>query len=168
MPDVLIVVDMQEGFRFSNVEQIIPKIKLLLSKPKMYVVFTKFVDQKGSMFDKTLGYTKFQKKKNQSVLGELLTYSQNKIITHHGLGIVTQELHEEIKRNRAKTVYLCGVYTDVSISKAAMDFFDKGIKVKIVADAVTSQNSIHNIYFLKSLGRVIGRKNIVKVNDIVS
>ncbi len=166
MPNILIVVDMQEGFRYNNVERIIPKIKMLLGKAKTAAVFTKFVDKKGSEFDIVLHWSKFVRKKDQELLREFARFSDLKTITHNGLNILTKNMLKEIKRRRANTVYLCGVYSDVSIGKAAMDLFDKKIDVKIVSDATTSQNAAYNKYVLASLRRVIGKKNIVKSADV--
>ncbi len=168
MPGILVIVDMQEGFRFRNVERIVPRVKLLLDKFGANAIFTKFVDKKGSRFESVLGWKKFQEKSSQGIMKEFLTYAGNKTMAHNGLSIVTPELYEEIKRSNAKTVYLCGIYTDVSVSKAAMDLFDKGMDVKIISDAVTSQKGHHNRYFIESLGRVLGKQNIIKANDTIS
>lgn len=167
MSKILIVVDMQEGFRYKNVERIIPKIKMLLDKAGTKAIFTKFVDKRGSAFDLTLHWSKFVQKKNQNLLREFAQYSKCKTITHKGLNIVTKNLYRELGRRKATAVYLCGVYSDVSIGKAAMDFFDKKIDVKIIEDAVTSQNAVHDKYVIASLRRVIGKQNVVKLDDVV-
>ncbi len=98
MSTILIIIDMQEGFRYKNVERIVPKIKVLIGKFGTKAIFTKFVDKRGSAFGTVLHWSKFVQKKNQNLLREFAQYPNCKIITHNGLNILTKCLYDEIPK----------------------------------------------------------------------
>lgn len=86
---------------------------------------------------------------------------------HTQYSIFTEELFNFIKENRIDEIYLSGIYTDVSIIKAAMDAFDMNIKVKVVSDACASLHGENNHrYALDSLKHIIGKDNIVTVSEV--
>lgn len=168
MKNLLLVIDMQEGFRHTASESIIPKIKKLLQDFDGDIIFACFKNERGSMFEKTLGWKKFQNKKDRRILAEL-NHAGAKIFFHRGYTVFTKKLAGFIKKNKFTHVYLCGVYTDVCIIKAAMDAFDNNIKVRVVHDACGSLHGENNHRFaMDSLKHIIGKNNIVPTKDVIS
>ncbi len=58
--NLLIIFDMQEGFRYENVEKLIPNINKLINKINKYIIFTVFDNKKNSFFEKQLNWKKFE------------------------------------------------------------------------------------------------------------
>src|SRR3989344_630236 len=143
MKDLLVVVDMQEGFRSQALISITSNIKKLLVNFKGEIIFLCFKNKRGSMFENSLKWKKFHDRKDQAIVKEL--------------GNV-----------KYKKIYLCGVYTDVCIIKAAMDAFDNGIKCRVIHDASNSPHGKNNHRFaVESLGHIIGKGNVVSVRDVI-
>lgn len=65
-------------------------------------------------------------------------------------------------------VYIAGVFTDISVASTAMDIFDLGVPVSVVADCVATLHGsdVHKAA-LKSLDMALGKKNIINATDIL-
>lgn len=166
MENLLLIIDMQEGFRYANTEAILPNILKLKESFKGKIVFSKFTNDKGSLFEKQLNWTNFQNKTDKKLFSELQS-SNNIELEHNGYTVLNSNLIRFIKDNKIEKVYLCGVYTNVSIIKTAMDLFDKNIKTFVIEDACNSLpgKNIQNAA-IESLKRILGKKQILLTNDI--
>ena len=71
MNKILLIIDMQEGFRKKESEKIIPNIIELKKYFKEKIIFCNFVNKKNSQFEKQLNWKKFQTKKDQELFIEL-------------------------------------------------------------------------------------------------
>ena len=163
---LLIVIDMQEGFRYKNVENLIPNILKLSKKFSGNIIFTYFENLVGSNFEKVLNWKKFQNKEDQKILKELKDIEHEKI-HHNSYNILDENLLNFIKDKNIKEVYVAGIYLDVCIVKFVQDCFDNNILVKVISDCVTSQDFKEDTLELKSLGRVIGKQNIIISSEIL-
>lgn len=56
MGNLLIIIDMQEGFRYKESEAIVPKLKNIVENFKGVTVFTCFKNNKNSKFEKDRTY----------------------------------------------------------------------------------------------------------------
>lgn len=167
MSKLLLIIDMQEGFRSEESENIIPKIKTLMKDFKGKIVFSVFKNKKGSQFEKILKWKRFQDKKDVEVLKELQNKKLEKI-EHIDYKVINAKVNKYMKTNNIKEVYLTGVFTDVCISKAAMDLFDGKISVKIIKDACVSlHGKKHHNTAIETMEKVIGKKNVVLTNKII-
>ncbi|RJQ15515.1 isochorismatase family protein [Candidatus Woesearchaeota archaeon] len=166
MKKLLLVIDMQEGFRSKASEKILPNIEKLMAHFSEDVIFCCFRNEKNSFFEKTLHWKRFQKESDVALMKELQSYCHKKYY-HAGYTVLTSALRNHIKNKQIEKISLCGVYTDVCISKAAMDLFDRKISVAVVADACTSLhgNGAHAAA-VKSLQYVIGKKHILSTAEI--
>ena len=64
-------------------------------------------------------------------------------------------------------VYIAGVFTDISVAMTAMDVFDQGVPVDVVADCVaTLHGPLVHENSLRSLGFAIGRAHLVQSHDL--
>lgn len=163
---LLLVIDMQEGFRSSASENIIPNILALSKKFENSVIYSQFVNEKGSLFDKQLNWKKFTSEQDISVLTELQSVASLKL-THSTYTVLNSKLQMYIKENSVRQVYIAGVYTDVCVLKTAMDLFDYGMEVFIVADACASlHGEEHHQWAIDSLKHILGKNHIITTENI--
>ncbi|MCK4800160.1 cysteine hydrolase [Candidatus Parcubacteria bacterium] len=166
MKNLLLIIDMQEGFRHAESEIILPN--LLKLKKSFYgkIVFSKFVNNKNSLFEKQLSWIKFQNDEDRKLFSELQT-SDNIELEHDTYTILNEELKKFINKNKITKVYLCGVYTDVCIIKTAMDLFDNDIETFVIKDACNSLHGRKNHdSAIDSLKHILGKKQILSTNNV--
>ena len=166
MKNLLLIIDMQEGFRHAESEIILPN--LLKLKKSFYgkIVFSKFVNNKNSLFEKQLSWIKFQNDEDRKLFSELQT-SDNIELEHDTYTILNEELKKFINKNKITKVYLCGVYTDVCIIKTAMDLFDNDIETFVIKDACNSLHGRRNHdSAIDSLKHILGKKQILLTNNV--
>lgn len=161
MTDLLLVVDMQEGFRSEESEDIVGKVAELVEGFKGEVVFSKFCNEEGSLFEEQLGWTRFQDEEDRRLL-EKLRGLDGVDMVHDGYTVATDDLLEYLKENDVGRVYVCGVYTDVCIKKAAMDLFDRGFEVFVVEDCCASLHGedVHKSA-VESLKHILGDDHVL-------
>ena len=165
--NLLVFIDLQEGFRSTELLSILPNIKRLITNFNGIKVCSIFVNEINSQFEQILQWKNFQKGADQKLIKELTEYPL-KYFKHNGYTVLTDELLRLIQKRDISTLYISGVYTDVSIVKTAMDSFDKSIQGKVIEDACASlhgKNS-HN-QAIESLKHIIGEKNIVQTKELV-
>jgi len=165
MIDLLLIIDMQQGFRYKESESILEKILELKTIFKGNIIFSKFVNENNSIFEKQLNWIKFQNKEDRELFCELES-SENLVFEHNSYTVFNDYLKNFIFKNKINKVYLCGVYTDVCIIKTAMDLFDENIKVFIVEDACNSPNGeMNHIMAIDSLKHILGKGHILTVDN---
>ena len=160
------IIGMQKGFRYAGSEALLPNLLKLKKSFKGKIVFSKFVNDKDSLFEKQLNWTEFQNEEDKKLFSELRA-SNNIEFEHNGYTVINEALLQFIKENKIIKVYLCGIYTDVCITKTAMDLFDKGIETFVIEDAYNSLHgkSIHDSA-IESLRHILGKKQILLTNDV--
>lgn len=155
---------MQEGFRYPESELIVPKILDEVNSGKYVNIFTKFVDVSGSNFETQLKWTKFQDESNQRVMKEFNNADKN-VFEHNSYTAITSEVLDFFNSNSIKKVYLCGIYTDVSVLKSAMDLFDAKYEVFVLKDCCASIHKNQNFDLhqsgLESISHIIGKDHII-------
>jgi len=161
-----LIIGMQKGFRYAESEALLPNLLKLKKSFKGKIVFSKFVNDKDSLFEKQLNWTEFQNEEDKKLFSELRA-SNNIEFEHNGYTVINEALLQFIKENKIIKVYLCGIYTDVCITKTAMDLFDKGIETFVIEDAYNSLHgkSIHDSA-IESLRHILGKKQILLTNDV--
>ncbi len=166
MSQLLLIIDMQEGFRSKQTDQITPIIQKLSNSFKGPALYSMFVNQKSSLFENQLEWMCFQDTKDQKILDEL-NNETIQTISHTGYTVLTDELKTWIKDNSIQSVYLSGVYTDVCITKTAMDLFDNGIKAFIIKDACHSlHGEQHHNITIDSLSHILGKDQIITSREL--
>ena len=166
MENLLLIIDMQEGFRNAKSEIILPNLLKLKNSFKGKIVFSKFVNTKNSLFEKQLNWTKFQNNEDKKLFSELQT-SNNIELEHDTYTVLNKKLKEFIIKNKITKIYLCGIYTDVCIIKTAMDLFDNNIKTFVIEDACNSlHRKISHDSAIDSLKHILGKKQIILTDDV--
>lgn len=165
--DLLIVSDMQEGFRSKEAELLIPVIRQLCSDVAVTKVFTRFCNRKGSRFERQLNWRRFQNTADRLLLREL-RYIQHKSVMHNGYTLLNKPLQKLISTYANPKVFLAGIYTDVCITKTAMDLFDHNIEAYVIADAC---NSLHgkeiHAAALVSLRHILGKDHVISSDQLI-
>ncbi|MEH2044874.1 isochorismatase family cysteine hydrolase [Nostoc sp.] len=170
MSEILLVVDMQNGFMSEKCRHIIPTvIKLIeqfLAAGKL-VKFTRFINTADSNYVKLIHWSRLMQESETSIIDELQPYINNNIFDKPYYSAFTQNFSNFIFLNKISKIYLCGVETDSCILKTAIDSFERGIEPVIIEDASSSHGGqqAHDagIFLLK---RNIG-KNQIKMSDEV-
>ncbi|MDD5625989.1 MAG: cysteine hydrolase [Patescibacteria group bacterium] len=168
MENLLLIIDMQEGFRHAESESVLPNILKLIKSFKGKIVFSKFVNRKISLFEKQLGWFKFQNPEDQKLFLELQA-SDNIEFEHDTYTVLNNSLKEFIRKNTITKVFLCGIYTDVCIIKTAMDLFDNDIETFVIKDACNSLHGKKNHdSATDSLVHILGKKHILLTDNVCS
>lgn len=166
MTELLLVVDLQEGFRFKETEKTIPKISNLLESFEGKTVFACFKNTPDSTFERTLGWEQFQGEEDTRILEEFRDSNYEKVF-HEGYTVLNESLKKLIKGEGISEIYICGVYTDVCISKAAMDAFDQGFNVSVISDCCASPHGDKNHEAaIDTLKHVIGEDNVISIEEL--
>jgi nicotinamidase-related amidase len=167
MENLLLIIDMQEGFRYQESEIILPNLLKLKKFFNGKIVFSKFVNDKDSLFEKQLNWIKFQNKNDQKLFSELQS-ANNVEFQHNTYTVLNDKLKEFIDTNKIAKVYLAGIYTDVCIIKTAMDLFDQDILTFVIEDACNSLHGKNNHdSAIDSLKHILGKKQILLTNDVI-
>ncbi|HSW67818.1 MAG TPA: isochorismatase family protein [Bacteroidales bacterium] len=164
--DLLIVSDMQEGFRSAEAESLIPMLERLCGVFTGHIVFTEFYNRRGSRFERQLNWRRFQNATDISLLLELQHLS-GKAIRHSGYTLINKPMKKLISSLANPKVFLTGIYTDVCITKTAMDLFDHDVETYVIADACHSLHgqAIHETALI-SLGHILGKDHIINSDQL--
>ncbi|MBE8965067.1 cysteine hydrolase [Nostocales cyanobacterium LEGE 12452] len=169
MNEILLVVDMQNGFMSDKCRHIIPTIIKLIERflaDGKLVEFTRFINTNHSNYVKLIHWSKLMQEPETSIIDELQPYINN-IFDKPYYSAFTETFSSFIFINKISKIYLCGIATDSCILKTAIDSFERGIEPVIIEDACSSHGGqqAHDagIFLLK---RNIG-KNQIKMTDEV-
>lgn len=169
MSEILLVVDMQNGFMPDKCRHIIPTVIKLIERflaAGKLVEFTRFINTADSNYVKLINWSRLIQEPETSIIDELQPYINN-IFDKHYYSAFTEKFSTFISLNKISKIYLCGVETDSCILKTAIDSFERNIEPLIIEDACSSNGGqqAHDagIFLLK---RNIG-KNQIKMTDEV-
>lgn len=157
---LLLVVDVQNDFINDNTKKYVDKIEQLINSNKYeYVAFTKFINNKNSIWYKKLNYKGCMTAKGKEIVINTRNYKVFEKTTYSALN---KKVEEYIKENDIKEIYLCGFDTDACVQKTALDLFENGYEVFILKDYCMSSFGIelHNTT-INNLKRLIGKDSVV-------
>ncbi len=165
--NTLLIIDMQEGFRFPETEKIAQSLRDNLSQFEGKIVFACFKDVIGSRFEKDLKWTIFQNIEKQKILSELKDMAEDKeIIFHSGYGI---KIPQDLIKSGDK-IFLAGIFTDVCILHTALELFDQGIDVYVIEDWCASPNNHYNkethSCALETIRQAIGKDKVIQSSNL--
>ncbi|MCR5553688.1 MAG: isochorismatase family protein [bacterium] len=126
MNRVLLVVDMQKGLvNRDNYKELSKKIDELIAKCDYdKYVFTKFVNKKGSLFEKRLNWANLKNKDSQSICVKIPENAL--IIEKYGYGLELKDL-KQIKAFGIDSIDVCGLQTDACVYAISLELWDNGI-----------------------------------------
>ncbi len=164
---VLLVIDPQEGFKNKNTSKALKKVQDILDYFEVIFV-SEFYNPKNSLHNKLLHWHHFSEHKDKKYFQFAIKLPKSaKILKTHTYGKITKTFAKYLKANKVKTVYICGLQTDVSVYKAALDLFDMGIAPVIIKDACGScRGKANHDMGLKMATRQIGEDQILSFKEL--
>jgi len=170
MKKALIVVDMQKGFLNEHTEKLVRTINHFL-ETKMdkfdYVWFSKFHNPDNSSFKKHINWKKMTREEEQEIVLEEGLLAKGKVFEKHVYTAYTDEILKELEKNGVEELYLCGIGSDSRVLKTALDFFERGIKVKVIRNLTASFDG-ERMYIcgLSVIKKCIGKENVIWHQDL--
>jgi len=162
MKDLLLIVDVQNGFVSEKTSHIVPKLrKLLNEKVFTHVIFSQFVNKTDSPYENYLNWYRFKTAEEIAIVNELLPFV-NQILVKNIYSACNQWLLNYIKENSIQNVYIAGIDTDCCVLITATDLFQNGIRPFVLKQYCASNGgfSSHDAALIV-LERLIGDKQIL-------
>lgn len=160
LKQLLIVIDLQAGWRHETAtEGAMMNTVELCKKFDGDVVHCRFRNDPSSLFHTQLNWKRFVDDEDTAEIPEI---AKLKIPTiwRTTYSCVNREIRPLLKKY--DNVYIAGVFTDISVFTTAMEIFDMGIPVYVVADCVgTLHGEETHYYSLQSLSHGIGAGHLV-------
>lgn len=160
MKKLLLVIDVQNDFLNEHTMHTLNKIKELVeSNDYDLIAFTKFINDKNSIWYRKLNYKGCMTKEQQKIA---IDTKNNKVFDKRVYTALNAELKQFIKINQIDEIYLCGFDTDACVQKTALDLFEQNYNVYILKDYCMSYAGIdvHNLY-IENMKRLIGKNKII-------
>lgn len=158
--DLLLIIDVQNGFITEKTKHI-PKLVEQLQYEFKYVIATRFINAENSLYRKLIRWNKFSASSNDINLAFRLR--EDAIIIDKNIYTCINECFlERLKLYHLNEIYLCGMDTDICVTKCAVDLFENGIIPFVLKDycATHATDDICEIA-LKILARYIGKEQII-------
>lgn len=166
MKNILIVVDMQNGFaRYEQTKQVGKKIVELLNTGSFdYTIATQFINPERGLYRKVLHWEKLTKSPETDLIDGI---SVDKVLKKNIYTPVNQELiNTMIEVNggeKPNYVFIVGVDTDCCVMKTAVDLFEQDIIPIVLLEYCNSNGGeMANKAGIRVLERLIGKKQLVK------
>lgn len=166
MDNILILIDMQNGFINENTEDVKNRICKLLDQNLFdSVILTKYKNKPGSSVEKLLGWKKLRTELSQTIVPEIKEHA-NYVIekgTYSGYNQKMKEVLEKIGNGIMPShVFVAGLDTDSCVFATALDLFEDGIRPIVLGNYCgSSGGESYHLAALKTLERPIGRNNVV-------
>ena len=148
----LIVIDVQNYFINELTKSIPEKIVKHINKTNYdFIIFTKFVNKKGSNFFKLLNWKKMLSGHETKIHNSLIEFCDKKNIfvkTSYSI-FKAKGFNEYLKKNKISSLYLCGIDTEACVLASAFEGFDLGFDVKIIKELCSNDSgkSLYNSVF---------------------
>ncbi|WP_031074817.1 isochorismatase family cysteine hydrolase [Streptomyces sp. NRRL WC-3742] len=169
--DVLVVVDLQNGFIRDSSRPLIPVVAALVDQWQRHgkdVVFTRYVNYPGSPFERLIHWTKCQSSPEIDIVPELAEQARRAtaVLDKRIYSLFTEEGTELVRRHGWTDLYICGIATESCVLKTAVDAFERDLTPWLLEDATASQagQEAHEAGLLVA-SRFIGRGQIITTAD---
>lgn len=162
MENILLIVDMQEGFINEYTQNTKNNINKLLSTVTFdTIISSKFVNTKDSPCVIIANWCDMFEKPDTNLIPKVAIYS-DEVIVKDVYSMVTRQLLHHIKNHGYDNVFVVGVNTDCCVLKTVLDLFEYNIRPIILADycGSTMGYKIHD-NSIEILGALIGEHNII-------
>lgn len=160
MKECLLIVDVQVGF-INEATLHIPKLVEKLQKNYKYVYVTRFYNKEDSFYRKLIKWDRFDKGSDDFKLA-FNPIENAKIIDKSIYTCINTSFLEEINRKGITEIAICGIDTDICVTKCAVDLFENGIIPVVLANYCASHagEDAHK-FALKTLARFIGKDQVI-------
>lgn len=160
MKKCLLIIDTQIGFINQNTKHIPPLVEKIQYEFK-YVYVTKFFNPRGSFYRKLIKWNKLSKNSKEFDLA-FKARKDAVIIEKSIYSCITGDFLNSLKNKGITKVYICGIDTDICVTKCAVDLFENRIQPFILEKycASTAGSTAHR-HAISVLKRFIGKKQII-------
>jgi len=167
--DLLIVVDVQNGFVNANSEHVVKPIFNFAQRwidGGGEVIATKFINQVGGPWETLIHWTRLQGSPETDLhptVRPLFESSERcHVIEKTTYSSINDEVLKFLSGRVIRNIYICGIATDGCVLKTAVDVFEKRITPIVLTDLCASHagQEIHEAGLLLT-GRFIGRDQLV-------
>lgn len=159
---ILMIIDPQQGFKNKDTQKALKKIDSIVDYFDIALVST-FYNPEKSLHKELLHWNNFSKAKDEKYFKLAIKPNKKfKIFKTHTYGKIIGKVKLYLKLRGVKTVYICGLQTDVAVYKTALDLFDMGIKPVIISDACGScRGKTNHDMGLKMAKRQLGEDQVL-------
>lgn len=160
MKKMLLIIDVQKGFINEKTKHI-PSLVEQLQYEYEYVYVTKFLNSEHSLYRELIHWNRFSPESEETQLA--FSVKNNAIIKDKYIyTCVDDDFLEFIKNNGIDQVDICGIDTDICVTKCAVDLFEKGIKPCVLSSyCATHAAADVQEASLIILKRFIGRDQVI-------
>ncbi len=158
MKKILLIIDMQKGFRTERNNHIFEKLKAINFSKYDKIFATKFVNSKkfNSNFANVLKYDFMRKKSDIAI--DYVVPKNCELLEKHTYSLPT-EFVDELKKLKAKQIDICGTDYDSCVLAIGFQLFDAGFVPKFYKDILGTHSTkspkfdaIEKIYY-KNFGQ---------------
>ena len=166
MKNILVVMNLQNGLINTPEKTALSQKIIELSQKHIFdrVVCVKFVNRDDGVFPKYHRYYDMHKGKEIDIVDDL---NIDLVINRSVYSCVSDEFIEKVVKindgDNLVELFLCGIGTDTSIMKSALDLFERDIKPLVLVDYCTpyDNSAITQLKGVKIMSQMIGEKCIV-------
>lgn len=157
--EALLIVDVQNGF-LRDCTAHIPVMVEKLQHSYQTVIATQFYNQEGSFFRTLIQWERLKVDTDEFDLAFSLKEGAQRIVKPTYTCVDVRFL-DFLRRNEIQRVDICGIDTDICVTKCAVDLFEANVEPVVLKDycASTAGDEAHN-FALKTIGRFIGRRQV--------
>lgn len=173
-PDVLIVVDMQNGFVNSRSSAIVEPLRDFLAmwvQRGLPVILTRFINTPGSQWETLIHWTRLQTSPETDLHPAIAAVVDGQPNVHIVDKVIYSSLNPEtssiLAELRPKRLLLCGIASDGCVLKTAVDAFEQGYIPVVLKDLTASHagQSVHEAGLLL-VSRFIGTDQVVESSTL--
>lgn len=167
----LVVVDVQNGFVTDNSRPVVPVIADLVERwtaAGRPVVFTRYLNYPGSMFERLMNWTKVSSAPDTDIVDELQdAASRAPVIDKKGYTLFNEQGRALVEEAGWTDLIFCGIDTESCVLKSAVDAFEADITPWVLTDASASHSDQagHDAAILIG-GRFFGRAQFITVAEL--
>lgn len=165
MKQLLIVIDLQEGWRHTTTEPAMLRAVELCKAFQGDIIHCCFRNDPDSLFHTQLGWQRFTGPPDTDQIAEVIPLNLP-IYWRSAYSRIDEQTLPIIRA--ADEVFIAGVFTDVSVAATAMGIFDLGVPVSVVKDCVASLHGEHvHEAALHSLDFALGRRHLIDSKELI-
>lgn len=161
MGDVLLIIDVQKGFINESTKHI-PHLVQELQMDYKRVYATRFYNEENSLYRTLIKWDKISLNSHEFSLafipGEHVT-----IVDKNIYSCISRKFLRGLQKIDAKVIDICGLETDICVTKCAIDLFEHKFIPRVLAKFCASCSGLEaHQHALKTLVRYIGKDQVLR------
>lgn len=161
--NVLLVIDLQNGFVHDQSKHVIPVIeRLMVQRPWDVIIQTRWMHKEKTSFTERLFYRDMAAKGKEDLV---LNHGNFTVIKRHTYNALNKDLVKCLKKQ--DEIYVCGLEIDACVLATCYALFDEGYNFRVVQDAVSSKRTSLYKPCLELMERNFGSDTLVQSQYVV-